>query len=172
MYAIGNVHVELSEDNVTIPIEINGVVDTDYNDFIEVKISLYDNGNLINNDEITYSAIINGDSDSKINQVFDAKPTNTITAGFFGNSLYIGRDYINRWSSVSKLRVECQIKYKDVLYTKTFVINKSTNAYEMQTSQDVIYIDNFGNVKTSDIRVKILKWMENSFNAHGSGYLD
>lgn len=49
MYAKGNVHLEIEQDVIGIPVESDGSVDQDYNDFIINKLFLYDNGKLATN---------------------------------------------------------------------------------------------------------------------------
>ena len=162
MYAKGNVHLELTEDEVNVPCEDDGRVDPDYQDFITVGILLYDNGTKVSAD---YTALINDDIDDyKITAKLASKPTNPAISGFLGDTLYIGRDFLSRYVNDSKLRVECQAKYSatgdhknGVPYTKAFTINKSTNTYELSLSHSVLHVNIDGKFKDKILSVQPIK---------------
>jgi hypothetical protein len=154
MYAKGNVHLELTEDEVNIPCEPDGSVDNDYANLIKIGLLLYDNGELVSGE---YEAIINGDSDFRITTIFNSEPTDTTAAGFYGNNLYIGRDVLDRYVSDEKLRVECKAIYKGVPYTKAFIINKSTNTYELVLSHNILHLDSDGEFKDAAMTVQAVK---------------
>lgn len=173
MYAKGNVHLELSEDFVNVPCEEDGTIDSDYSDHIKVKLSLYDNGISVAGNNITYSAIINGGSvDYSINNVLEEVPTSAGVSGFYGDTLYIGRDYLSPYVGVPKLRIECRAEYKGIGYTKAFTINKSTNTYEMEISHNVLHLNSDLTLKDSVIQVKVIKWVEDRFKSVTTGVLD
>lgn len=169
MYAKGNIHLELSEDQINIPCESDGSVDKDYFDFVINNISLYDNGALVYG---TYEAIINDDIDFKIDSVLNEKPSDTSVSGFFGNSLYIGRDFLDRYVDKDKLRVECRVIYNSIPYSKAFFINKSTNTYEIKISHKILHLNSNGVFKDPLLEVQAFKWVEDRFIAQNNGYVE
>jgi hypothetical protein len=156
MYAKGNVHLELSEDYINVPCNPDNSIDQDYDSHIVVRLLVYDNGTKV--DDVTYEALINDDTDDyKISNVLKEVPTNAITSGFFNDKLYIGKEFLSRYKDDLKLRVECKAIYKNIPYTKAFIINKSTNTYELNLSQDILYLDKNGFVKNNILQVDVSK---------------
>lgn len=169
MYAQGNIYLELTNGNISIPCEEDGTVDKDFDSHVTTGFLLYDNGNQIHG---AYEAIINDDTDVVITAVLSEKPTKTSSSGFFGDTLYIGQDLLNRFKDDHKLRVECRAIVNAVPYSATFIINKASNAYEIDLAKQILYLDKDLKVKDSLINVRVIKWVEDEFKSVTSGTLD
>lgn len=169
IYAKGAVHLELTQDQVNVPCDPNGYIDSDYK-FIVVDLMLYDNQQNVYG---TYTANVNGGSwDFQISTVLLEEPTDSMTCGFYGSKLYIGTEYLNKYSLDESLTVDCQVRYKGSLYTKTFEINKTTNTYELELSNNVLSVYNTGLFKENELKVSVSKWVQDRFMPVSSGYIE
>ena len=169
IYAKGAVHLELTQDQVNVPCDPSGYIDSYYK-FVIVDLMLYDNQTNVYG---TYTANVNGVSnDFQINNVLLEEPTDPMVCGFYGSKLYIGTSYLNQYALGESLTVDCQVIYKGALYTKTFEINKTTNAYELTLSHNVLSVASNGVFKDNELKVSVSKWVQDMFVPISSGYIE
>lgn len=169
IYAKGAVHLELSQDHVNIPCEMSGAIDADYK-FVVVDLMLYDNQENVYG---TYTAIINGTTtDFQITDMLVNEPTDSSVCGFYGSKLYIGTDILNRYTLDESISVDCQVRYKGAIYTKTFIINKSVSAYELKLSHNILTATSDGLFKEDELKISVSKWIQDRFIPISSGYVE
>ena len=131
MYAQGQIHFELSDDNINLPVDPQGKIENNFSDIIAIKLYLYDNATL-KNEDVTYTAIVNGSKDMTISKVLSDEPLEILETGFYNNTLYITKAFLDTYyQNDDSLRIECIATYNDIPYTRSIHINKSTSTYEL-----------------------------------------
>lgn len=158
MYAAGQVRLELSEYNISVPITDDGLIESDYKDFIAIRMYLYDNATL-KTEGIVYKAVINGNTDTVIQNVLSDNPLLDPKTGFYDNVLYITKDTLNNnHKDDNKLTIEITATYKNVPYARTSVISKSTSVYELWLSHACLPLTANGKFKDEYLKVQLFKW--------------
>ena len=141
------IHLELTQDYISLPSDNYGYVHPDYKETIGSQMQLYNGDNLITND-ITYSFKING--------VDVEKDKITIDSGKFT----IPSDII-----CGDTKIECTAIYKNVPYTKTLTLDLENVPYELEVyNTDVITRNvNTGKIINETLKVRVKYWLNGAW---------
>lgn len=170
MYAQGQIRFELSDYNINLPVDSQGKIENNFSDIIAIKLYLYDNATL-KNEDVTYTAIVNGSKDMTISKVLSDEPLEILETGFYNSTLYITKSFLDtHYQNDDSLRIECIATYNDIPYTRSIHINKSTSTYELWLSQKVLPVDNNKKFKDEYLQVQVWKW-QGDFQIQSDGYV-
>jgi hypothetical protein len=117
------IHLELSQDYISLPCNNYGKVHESYTEDVSFKMTLYNGDTPIENNSITYYFKIGNEyitSDVGINE----------------NKFTIPKDKIN-----GNTNIECIATYKSIPYTKTLYIELSETPYELEFNKNTLTRD-------------------------------
>ena len=117
------IHLELSQDYISLPCNIYGKVHESYTENVSFKMTLYNGDTPIENNSITY--------DFKIGNEYI-----TSVVGINENIFTIPQDKIN-----GNTNIECIATYKSIPYTKTLYIELSETPYELEFNKNTLTRD-------------------------------
>ena len=117
------IHLELSQDYISLPCNNYGKVHESYTENVSFKMTLYNGDTPIENNSITY--------DFKIGNEYI-----TSDVGINENEFTIPKDKIN-----GNTNIECIATYKSIPYTKTLYIELSETPYELEFNRNTLTRD-------------------------------
>jgi hypothetical protein len=150
------IHLELSQDYISLPCDSDGKVHKDYTENIYFEALLYCGNTLIEDyDQIYFSFKINGEvpSEPHIRYITDSDNK-------FRGKFEVERNIINGDTNIECIAIDKQ--YPNTIYRKTLFIDLEETPYELELNKSVLTrnIDaNGGKITDEYLIVKVKYWM-------------